>query len=108
MSFSRLLCCGRRTGPSEQLPLRLNASDDEGAYPVFDNRPDPPQFCCAYLLMYVQGVGSLWAWNAYITPTDYYKVVFRGSPMEQSFLAILATTYTVIGLVTLVRNIRSN
>ena len=58
--------------------------------------------------MYVQGVGSLWAWNAYITPTDYYKVVFRGSPMEQSFLAILATTYTVIGLVTLVRNIRSN
>ena len=43
-------------------------------------------------------MGSLWAWNAFITPLTFYQLHFRGTALESSFLPTLTSTFTLVGL----------
>ena len=56
----------------------------------------------AWFIMVLLGVGSLMPWNAFITPLDYYRLRLRGSPFESSFESILTTSFTVLGMVTII------
>mgnify|MGYP006137294863 CR=1 FL=1 len=64
----------------------------------------PPQdkFRIAYLILYLQGVGCLFPWNAFITKTDYYALAFRGSPYEGTFESIITSSFTFLGLLTII------
>ncbi|KAL3914954.1 MAG: hypothetical protein SGPRY_007434 [Prymnesium sp.] len=66
--------------------------------------PSPPTDSCylAYIILYLQGVGALFPWNALITPFDYFQLRFQGSPFQGSFESIFTTTFTLIGLVTII------
>ena len=55
----------------------------------------------AFFILYLQGVGCLFPWNAFITKTDYYALAFRGSEYASSFESIVTTTFTLLGLVTI-------
>ena len=55
----------------------------------------------AYFILYLQGVGCLFPWNAFITKTDYYALAFRGSEYASSFESVVTTTFTLLGLVTI-------
>ena len=55
----------------------------------------------AFFILYLQGIGSIFPWNVFITKTDYYALAFRGSEYAPSFWRIVTTTYTLMGLVTI-------
>ena len=55
----------------------------------------------AFFILYLQGVGCLFPWNAFITKTDYYALAFRGSEYASSFESVVTTTFTLLGLVTI-------
>ena len=55
-------------------------------------RPQPhDRYHLAFFILYLQGVGCLFPWNAFITKTDYYNLAFRGSEYASSFESIVAT-----------------
>eukprot|EP00966_Prymnesium_polylepis_P117439 2714352-Prymnesium_polylepis.1 len=56
----------------------------------------------AWFIMYLQGVGALFPWNAFITPFDYFQLRFKDSEFEASFESIFTTTFTLIGLLTII------
>ena len=67
-----------------------------------DAMPQPhDRYHLAFFILYLQGVGCLFPWNAFITKTDYYALAFRGSEYAASFASIVTTTFTLIGLVTI-------
>jgi hypothetical protein len=84
--------------PMERLPLKaLSASSDDEAAP----RPtDDPESASAtertavVALFWLLGVGSLWSWNAFITPTDFYKAAMP----RVAFLPLLTSSFTCVGL----------
>jgi len=49
----------------------------------------------------LQGVGALFAWNAIITPTNYYELRFADSPFRDSFESLLSVTFTGVGLLSI-------
>ncbi|RYY89096.1 hypothetical protein EON63_01385 [archaeon] len=56
----------------------------------------------AYLIMFYEGVGNLFPWNAFITASGYYAARFCGTSFEDSFENYFSITYTLsqtIGLV---------
>lgn len=55
-----------------------------------------------YIIMYLQGVGSLFAWNAFITPVDYYKLRFTNASFETAFESMFTTSFTAFGLITII------
>ena len=62
-------------------------------------RPQPhDRYHLAFFILYLQGVGCLFPWNAFITKTDYYNLAFRGSEYESSFESIVATHADTYGL----------
>ena len=63
--------------------------------------PPRDSFWLAFLILYLQGVGSLFPWNAFITKTDYYALAFRDSDYASSFESMITTTFTLVGLVTI-------
>ena len=73
-----------RLGPRDAL---LNASTTSS-----DAVPQPhDRYRLAFFILYLQGVGCLFPWNAFITKTDYYALAFRGSEYASSFESIVAT-----------------
>ena len=67
-----------------------------------DAMPQPhDRYRLAFFILYLQGVGCLFPWNAFITKTDYYALAFRGSEYASSFESIVTTTFTLLGLVTI-------
>ena len=53
-------------------------------------------------IFYMQGVGALFPWNAFITPTDYYALRLAGSPFASSFESIFSISFTLCGLLTMI------
>ena len=69
---------------------------------VSDAVPQPHDpYRLAFFILYLQGIGSIFPWNVFITKTDYYALAFRGSEYAPSFWRIVTTTYTLMGLVTI-------
>ena len=67
-----------------------------------DAMPQPhDRYRLAFFILYLQGIGSIFPWNVFITKTDYYALAFRGSEYAPSFWRIVTTTYTLMGLVTI-------
>ena len=71
----------------------LNASTTSS-----DAVPQPhDRYRLAFFILYLQGVGCLFPWNAFITKTDYYALAFRGSEYASSFESIVATHADMYG-----------
>ena len=85
-----------RSRPLERLPLTTSAttSDEEQAALATSGEMAHRGGACALGLWWLLGLGSLWAWNAFITPTDYYLLVFQ----HIAFLPKLTSTFTIVGL----------
>lgn len=81
---------GRGTNDEEQ-----SITSSEGVKPV-------DRWNEVWLIMYLQGVGCLFPWNAFITPSNYFQLRFVGSPFEESFESIFTTTFTLFGLATII------
>uniref|UniRef100_A0A7S0L5P3 Equilibrative nucleoside transporter n=1 Tax=Coccolithus braarudii TaxID=221442 RepID=A0A7S0L5P3_9EUKA len=47
----------------------------------------------------LMGVGALFPWNAFITPLNFYQLLFHGTPYDTSITSILSATFTGIGLI---------
>ncbi|KAL1504091.1 hypothetical protein AB1Y20_010501 [Prymnesium parvum] len=64
----------------------------------------PPADHCYFVwfIMYLQGVGALFPWNAFITPVDYFQLRFEGSSFKSSFESIFTTTFTLMGILTII------
>ncbi len=54
-----------------------------------------------HIIMYMLGIGSLFPWNALITPVEYFRLRLAGSAFEASFESILTTTFTCLSLITI-------
>ena len=80
-------------------PLEEHERDD--AVHEKDGAP-PDHLHAAFIIMYLLGVGSLWSFNALITPTDYYATAFASTMIAETFLPLLTSTFTLTGLLTLV------
>ena len=92
MLFQRKWAAVGRTGSTSD----SGSDGDEGGLAAEGDR------CyAAFLIMYLQGLGSLLAWNAFITPTDFYALLFRDSVLEHSFMIALTSTFTLVGVLTL-------
>ena len=52
--------------------------------------------------MYLQGIGVLFPWNAFITCTNYYNLRFAGTSVATSYESIFTTSFTLVGLVPIV------
>ena len=50
-------------------------------------------------LFFLLGNGSLWAWNAFITPVELYDLLFASSAWELTFLSTFTSAFTFVGLV---------
>ena len=84
------------TNPTVNSYKRLNASTTASDAAT---RPQPhDRYHLAFFILYLQGVGCLFPWNAFITKTDYYNLAFRGSEYESSFESIVATHADTYGL----------
>jgi len=56
----------------------------------------------AYAIMFYEGVGNLFPWNAFITASNYYSQRFCGTSFEGNFENFFSITYTLsqtIGLI---------
>ena len=63
-----------------------------------DAVPQPhDRYRLAFFILYLQGVGCLFPWNAFITKTDYYALAFRGSEYASSFESIVSTHADMYG-----------
>lgn len=49
----------------------------------------------AYLIMFYEGVGNLFPWNAFITASSYYAQRFCGTTFETTFENYFSITYTL-------------
>jgi len=49
----------------------------------------------AYAIMFYQGVGNLFPWNAFITASSYYKQRFCGTQFEDTFENYFSITFTL-------------
>jgi len=56
----------------------------------------------AVAVMTLMGVGSLFPWNAFITPLDYYALLFKRSSFENSVVSVISATFTGVGLVAII------
>ena len=70
----------------------LNASTTASDAPQPHDR-----YRLAFFILYLQGVGCLFPWNAFITKTDYYALAFRGSEYASSFESIVSTHADMYG-----------
>ena len=43
------------------------------------------KYHAAFLIMYLQGIGVLFPWNAFITCTNYYNLRFAGTSVATSY-----------------------
>lgn len=84
------------SSPLDEAALLTNTSSSSSS-------PAPQdKYRVAYLILYLQGVGCLFPWNAFITKTDYYALAFRGSPYEDTFESIITSSFTFLGLLTII------
>jgi len=58
-------------------------------------------FHASRLIMLLQGVGALFPWNALITPQSFYRLLFTGSQFGASYESMITSTFTLVGLFTL-------
>ena len=49
----------------------------------------------AYIIMFYEGVGNLFPWNAFITASNYYGERFCGTSFEGNFENFFSITYTL-------------
>ncbi len=49
----------------------------------------------AYIIMFYEGVGNLFPWNAFITAAAYYSIRFCGSQFEDNFENYFSFAYTL-------------
>jgi len=59
-----------------------------------------------YIIMLVQGVGTLFPWNCFISASVYYNLRLCGSPYEASFMNVLSFTFNGTGLMVLLLLLR--
>lgn len=55
-----------------------------------------------YMIMFYEGVGNLFPWNAFITASNYYGTRFCGTSFETNFENFFSITYTLsqtVGLI---------
>lgn len=60
------------------------------------------RYHAAFLITYLLGVGSLFPWNALITPIEYFQLRLAGSEFESSFESVLTTSFTLCSFSTIV------
>ena len=48
-----------------------------------------------YIIMFYEGVGNLFPWNAFITASNYYGARFCGTSIETTFENFFSITYTL-------------
>jgi len=60
----------------------------------------------AYAIFYLQGIGQLFPWNAFITATSYYKSRFCGSSHSIDFENYFSVTYMLANLIMLALMLR--
>ena len=90
---------------SERMKVRrANESTDEDLESEASSNGEMATDHCYFVwfIMYLQGVGALFPWNAFITPFDYFQLRFENSSFQSSFESIFTTTFTVIGLITII------
>lgn len=80
---------------SNELASTSKTSSSHASHPV-------DRCYLVWFIMYLQGVGALFPWNAFITPFDYFQLRFQGSPFQESFESIFTTSFTIMGLVTII------
>lgn len=77
-------------------------SSEESDTPWFREGKPVDRCWLAFLIMYLLGVGSLFPWNAFITPADYFDLRFQDSPFSKSYESIFTSSFTAVGLLTIV------
>ena len=93
--------CVQRAG-SEHSDRRV-LLDDVGVEPgAHADEAVVDRFHAAFLITYLLGIGSLFPWNALITPIEYFQLRLAGSPYESSFESILTTSFTFFSVMTIV------
>lgn len=82
-------------------------SDSAPGYAPIVGMPAPKDVGrMAYMIMFYEGVGNLFPWNAFITASSYYAQRFCGTSFESTFENYFSITYTLsqtIGLALAVR-----
>ena len=56
----------------------------------------------AYATMLLFGVGSLFPWNAMITPVEYFQMRLRKTPYEQPFESVMSVAFCSVSFATVV------
>ncbi|EOD34482.1 hypothetical protein EMIHUDRAFT_228675 [Emiliania huxleyi CCMP1516] len=83
---------------SELAPLAEDSTSSSAPSSASGERPGEHWSVPAFFAL---GVGSLWAWNAFITPTSFYALLFEGTRWEDTFLPTLTSSFTLVGLVSI-------
>ena len=83
---------------SELAPLAEDSTSSSAPSSASGERPGEHWSVPAFFAL---GVGSLWAWNAFITPTGFYALLFEGTRWEDTFLPTLTSSFTLVGLVSI-------
>ena len=70
--------------------------------PAGDEAPQDPAGVLVLLVLGLQGMGTLFAFNTIITPLKYYELRFAASPFSSSFESMLSITFNAVALASIV------
>ena len=70
--------------------------------PAGDEAPQDPASVLVLLVLGLQGMGTLFAFNTIITPLKYYELRFAASPFSSSFESMLSITFNAVALASIV------
>lgn len=59
-----------------------------------------------YSLMFLEGIGSLFPWNAFITVTQYFANRLEGSPFEDNFINYFTFSFQLVNIIFLLLEMR--
>lgn len=68
--------------------------------PIFDETETPADKGCfsVYWILFLQGCGMLFPWNAFITASSYFKARFHGTIFENNFENYFSISYQVVNV----------
>ena len=85
-----------------RIDRRNESTDEDNDSNSSSILPNTDHYYFVWFIMYLQGVGALFPWNAFITPFDYFQLRLEGSSFQESFESIFTTTFTLMGLLTII------
>lgn len=91
---------------SKKAALQINHQPVAAALPTIGSErasllgKEAPEdkYYAAYLICFLQGVGMLFPWNAFITATDYFSDRFNGTSYESSFSNYFTFTFQGVNI----------